>query len=352
MRFSSMKSVAVFLSLVFLVVSAGTAVETSLTGGLKKWKAGVGWGWVWGADDEVGALNEMTDQSRLEAIRAVQKGQVFDLGVTYDRDSFKWPGHSPGEIMTFRSPEGVDRQGDFRPALLSERGTAWHSCALFMNDNVATQIDGLCHATEGDDDHWYNGFTEAEWGGNWGPRKCDATTIPPIIARGVMIDLARYKGVRALPPHYGITAEDLRGALAQQGTKLIPGDVVLIRTGAIQFWSDLEDRDALAKHDTAGLLLEGARWLVEQQGAMMIGSDTSGLEYWPSDDDAEAHIKATGSFMPVHNYLLIEQGVHIAEFHDLEQLAREQVYEFCYICTTAKIRGTTAGFALRPIAVR
>src|SRR5574341_1518434 len=65
---------------------------------------------------------------------------------------------------------------------------AEHSCALFMNDNVATQIDGLGHATEGADDHWYNGFAEKGWGGNWGPRKCDASTIPPIVARGVLID--------------------------------------------------------------------------------------------------------------------------------------------------------------------
>ena len=57
------------------------------------------------------------------------------------------------------------------------------------------------------------------------------------------------------------------------------------------------------------------------------------------------------SFMPVHNYLLIEQGVHIAEFHYLEELAAEEVYEFTYIATTNKIRGTTAGFTMRPLAI-
>ena len=319
---------------------------------LKKWQLGTGWGWVWGPDDEVGALNEMTEASQLAAVQMVQRGQVFDLGVTYDRDSFKWPGHSPGEIITFRSPEGVKRQGDFAPARDDARGTAWHSSALFINDNVATQIDGLGHAVEGDNNHWYNGFKEADWGGNWGPRKCDAVTIPPIVARGVLIDVAGAKGVRALPPHYKITTADLRATLAAQGTQLLPGDVVLIRTGAIQFWDDLEHRELLAAHDSAGLLLDGARWLVEQKGAMMIGSDTSGLEYWPSEADAAAHQKQYGSFMPVHIYLLIEQGVHIAEFHYLEELATTKTWEFCYQCTTAKIRGTTAGFALRPIAMR
>ncbi|MBG88192.1 MAG: hypothetical protein CMO80_14995 [Verrucomicrobiales bacterium] len=316
---------------------------------MKKWKRGTGWGWVWGPKDEIGALNEMTDATRQAALRLAKTGKTYDLGVRYDRDSFKWPGHNPGEIMTFRSPEGVKRQGDFPPA---KTGTAWHSCALFISDNVATQIDGLCHAVQGKDNHWYNGFKEEDWGGDWGPRKCDASGIPPIIARGVLIDVAGYKGVKALPAHYGITVADLKGALKKQGTTLKPGDVVMIRTGAIQYWSDPEKRDALAAHDSAGLLLEGAKWLVERNGSMLIGSDTSGLEYWPSADDSTAHQKKHGTFMPVHNYLLIKQGVHIGEFHQLEDLAKDRVYEFCYMCTTAKIRGATAGFTLRPLAIR
>ena len=71
---------------------------------------GKGWGWVWGPDDEVGTLNAISTQSVLAATRLIREGRVYDLGVTYDRTSFKWPGHSPGEIITFRSPEGVKRQ--------------------------------------------------------------------------------------------------------------------------------------------------------------------------------------------------------------------------------------------------
>ena len=346
------RRVALFVVAAILVSTISRAVDQANPVSMKKWKQGVGWGWVWGEKDEVGALNEMTDASRLAALRSVRSGKVFDLGVKYDRESFKWPGHNPGEIISFRTPEGVKRQGDFAPATDSSKGTAWHSCAVFISDNVATQIDGLAHATEGKDNHWYNGFKEKDWGGNWGPRKCDASNIPPIIARGVLIDVAGYKGVRALPPHYGITVDDLRGALEKQNTELRPGDVVLIRTGAIQFWHDMDERQRLSDHDSAGLLLESAQWLVEQKGAMMVGSDTSGLERWPAEEDAEAQLEEHGSFMPVHNYLLIEQGVHIAEFHYLEDLAKESAFEFCYVCTTAKIRGTTAGFALRPIAIR
>jgi kynurenine formamidase len=343
------KSHAITLGMALLATLASQAAE-----GLQKWEKGKGWGRIWGNEDEVGALNEMNDASRLAALQLAKTGKVYDLGVIYDRNSYKWPGHNPGEIISFRTPEGVKRQGDL-PALLERNPTktAWHSCALFVNDNVATQIDGLGHATEGDDNHWYNGFKEADWGGNWGVRKCDATTIPPIIARGVLIDVAAFKGVDALPSNYAITANDLDQALKKQNTALKPGDVVLIRTGTLQYWGDSgSNHTKIAQHDSAGLNLEAAQWLVEQQGAMLIGSDTSGLEYVPREEDTAAYREKYQSFMPVHNYLLIRQGVHIGEFHNLEQLARNKVYEFCYVCTTAKLKGTASGFALRPLAIR
>jgi len=161
--------------------------------GMKRWKQGTGWGWVWGPEDQVGALNEMTDASRLAALRLATGGRSYDLGLPYDRNSYRWPGHSPGEIISFRTPEGVARQRDL-PFTTPEGGntghTRWHSSVLFINDNVATQIDGLAHITHGADNHWYNGFKEEQWGGNFGVRAMDVTTIPPIVARGVMIDVA------------------------------------------------------------------------------------------------------------------------------------------------------------------
>jgi hypothetical protein len=85
---------------------------------------------------------------------------------------------------------------------------------------------------------------------------------------------------------------------------------------------------------------------------MLVGSDTSGLEYVPKDEDTNAYRTKYKSFMPVHNYLLIQQGVHIGEFHNLEGLAGDKVYEFCYVCTTGKVKGAASGFTLRPIAMR
>ena len=314
---------------------------------IQGWKKGRGYGWIWGREDEVGALNAMTPDSTLAALKLARRGRVYDLGVTYSRNSYKWPGHSPGEIITYRSPEGAKRQQDqplTNPRYAARQ--AWHSCALFISDNVATQIDGLAHITAGNDNHWYNGFKEADWGGDFGVRKCDATTIPPIVARGVMLDIAALKKVEALPPGYGITPADVDRALARQQIELRPGDVVLFRTGTLRYWGeDGADHEKIAMYDTAGITLQTARYLVEQFGTMLIGSDTSGLEVTPPPGDPDTPI-------PVHNYLLVEQGVHIGEFHYLEDLAREQAYEFCYIAITNKIAGTTAGFAMRPIAIR
>ena len=316
---------------------------------LKGWTKGKGWG-PWGKDDEVGALNAVSADSIKAALGLVREGKVYDLGVNYDAESFKWPGHNPGVIMTFRGPEGVKRQGDFKPVAdraLNPDGVAWHSCALFISDNVGTQIDGLAHITQGEENAWYNGFKEADWGGNFGVRKCDSTTIPPIITRGVLLDVAGFRRVDALPAHYRITAADLRATAERQKVKLRPGDTVLIRTGTVGHWGlNGADHKTIGEHDSAGIDLAAAKWLVEEQGAILIGSDTSGLEWSPGP------MESAGGFIPVHRYLLIDQGVHIGEFHNLEELARQRVYEFCYICTTAKIRGAVAGFALRPIAIR
>jgi kynurenine formamidase len=317
-------------------------------GAVKGWTKGKGWG-PWGKDDEVGSLNAMTPKSIQAALALVKEGKVYDLGVNYDADSFRWPGHSPGAIMTYRGPEGVQRQGDFKAAVdpkANPEKIFWHSCALFMNDNVGTQIDSLGHITRGKDNQWYNGYKEADWGGNFGIRKCDATTIPPIITRGVLLDVAAFRKVDALPSHYRITAEELKATAAAQKVTIRPGDTVLIRTGTLRYWGTSgADHDKIRTHDSAGIDLGAAKWLVEQQGAILVGADTSGLEHTPGPGDPPV-------FIPVHRYLLVDQGVHIGEFHDLEALARDGVHEFCYICMTNKIRGTTAGFALRPIAVR
>jgi kynurenine formamidase len=323
-----------FIATLFLMaaIASGQAPEG--------WQKGKGFGWVYGAGDEVGSLNAITSQRHvLRALQDVKEGKVYDLGVLLDKRSFMWPGHSPIEVMTYRSPQG--ELLDEEPVMPPDSKMMWHSCAIFISDNVGTQIDGLGHIVYGDDRHWYNDFKESEHGGDFGVLKASADTIPPIIARAVLIDVAGWKGVDALPAKFAIGPEQLQAALKKQGTSIEPGDIVFIRTGAGRYWGETgSDHAKIGEYDTAGLSLEGAKWLVEEMAAVMIGADTSGLEV------------AGDAPYPVHKYLLVDQGVHIGELHNLEELARDKAYRFTYVATTNRIKGATAGFAMRPLAIR
>ena len=154
-------------------------------------------------------------------------------------------------------------------------------------------------------------LTEEDWGGNWGFRKCGAENIPPVVARGVLIDVARALGVEMLPDSYGIGADDLKAALDRQGSKILPGDVVIIRTGRMTVWPEF---DAYLVNEP-GLNLEGAKLLAEA-GAMLVGGDNVGVEQLPSaiPDD----------WIPVHSYLLAECGVAIMEGDRLVGLFTER----------------------------
>jgi kynurenine formamidase len=327
------------VAVVLLAFAAGTSAQGP------GWVKGKGYGWIWGPNDEIGALNMLTPQRVMNALKIPTQGKVYDLGVLYDRASFQWPGHSPAEVISFRTPEGLKRQKDL--SFLQGKLAHWHSAAVFISDNVGTQIDSLCHITTGDDDHWYNNYKEKDWGGNFGPRKACADKIPPIITRGVLLDIAGLKGQVPLPAEFEITPDDLKAAMTRQNVDIQPGDAVFIRTGIMSLWGEAgHDKAKLAPHDSAGINVAAAKFLVEEKGAVLIGADTSGLECtgkcWRNPTD----------FYPAHVYLLAEQGVYIGEFHYLEDLAKDRVYEFTYVAATNKLRGAAAGFVMRPAAIR
>jgi len=176
------------------------------------WQKGRGWGWIWGAEDEIGALNAITAESVLDALKLAKNGMVADLGVMVDRRSFRWAGHAPTEVMTYRTPHGERVVKDDVPGANDPR---WHSTAVFTCDNIGTHLDGLAHVTVGiaGDTHWYNGFRESQHGSDFGVLKAGADKFPPIIARGILIDVAAFKQVDALPAHYEITPEQLQQTL-------------------------------------------------------------------------------------------------------------------------------------------
>jgi kynurenine formamidase len=322
------------------------AASTLLAQAPKGWVKGKGYGWIWGPNDELGALNAVSTPDRvLAALRSIRTGKVYDLGVPVDRTSYKWPGHSSTEVMSYRSPLGVKAEKDVPGFATSTKGLAFHSAALFLSDNVGTQLDGLGHITTGTDNHWYNGQREATGAGDFGVRKSDADKIPPVIVKAVLIDVAGWKGVDALPANFAVGSKEMQAALTAQGVDIEPGDAVFLRTGTLRYWGvSGADHAKIAQHDSAGLSLEGAKWLVEQKGAVLVGGDTSGVEV--GTDPA-----LPNAVVAVHEYLLIEQGVHLGEFHNLEGLARDKIYRFVYVVLTNRVRGAAAGFALRPIGI-
>jgi kynurenine formamidase len=303
------------------------------------WSRGSGWGWIWGDDDEVGALNAMTTETRLAALGSVTEGRVFDLGLTMERQSFVGSFHAHTEVLTYRTAEGFKAEQGIDPD-----GVSFNTTMVLISDHAGTQLDGLCHACFGPDNHWYNGYTSGESRSDFGPDVAAASGIPPIILQAVLLDVAGHKGVAHLGASFAIAPELLQSTLEAQEVEITPGDAVFIRTGALSNWGEAgRDHAALAEPDTAGITLAAARWLVEEKGAILIGSDTSTLEVMPPADG--------DNISPVHKYLLVDQGVHMGELHYLEELAQARAYKFCYIALTPKIKGTTGGFALRPIAV-
>jgi kynurenine formamidase len=284
----------------------------------------------WGPADEIGTLNMMTDASRSDVLKQVAGGKVYDLGVDlfvgmptccapFGDPTFQiWMTHNPARDM---SKELLSYSGD----------------AVSMYTHTGTHIDTLNHF--GLRGKIWNQVSADDAVGVRGWTKSGADKYPPIVARGVLIDVAKSKNVAHLPTSYPITVADLEEALKKQGTTLRPGDVVLTRTGLMTLWPDV-NKYRLA--DQAGLSLEAAQWLVEKQQAMLLGADNFGVENFPSKDPE--------NFVPVHTYLQAEKGVSLLEALWLEDLAKDRVYEFLFIATPLKMRGATAS-PIRPIAI-
>lgn len=284
----------------------------------------------WGPADEIGTLNMMTDASSFDVLKQVVSGKIYDLGVELfvgmpnccahwgDPGYQIWMTHAPTRGNT---KELVSHSGD----------------SISMYTHIGTHIDTLNHF--GLRGKIWNQVSADEALGTRGWNKSGVEKYPPIIARGVLIDVARSMNVEYLPESYSITVTDLKKALKKQRTTLQPGDVVLTRTGLMTQWPD-PSKYRLA--DQAGLSLEAAQWLVEEQKAMLLGADNFGLESFPSKDSA--------NFVPVHTYLLAEQGVSLFEVLYLEELAKDQVYEFLFIASPLKMRGAT-GSPIRPLAI-
>jgi kynurenine formamidase len=213
---------------------------------------------------------------------------------------------------------------------------SYTGAAVSMYTHMGTHIDALNHF--GLDGKIWNGFSAEQHAGDRGWQVAGAENIPPIIARGVLIDVAAAKGVEMLPDGYRITSDDLKDALKKQQVSLQEGDVVLIRTGRMQRYENASEY----MKNPPGLGIAAARFLVEEGGAMIVGADNLSLEAFPSELEDD--------YVPVHTYLLAEQGTPILELVYLEDLSRDRVYEFAFVGGSLKLRGADAA-PIRPIAL-
>ena len=288
-----------------------------------------------GPEDEIGMLNLITPDSRARVVAEADARTCFDLSVDYFVGMPSWlAGGDPAyQLWLSHTPAGQvadDRAAGREPFELM----AYSGDCVSMYTHCGTHIDALNHF--GYYGEIWNCFSVAEHLGARHWHRCGVEQQPPIVARGLLIDVAASHGVDILPDSYGIGPDDLRQALDRQGSEVRPGDVVLVRTGRMQVWPD---HDAYLLNEP-GLNREGAEYLAKA-GAIVIGADNIGLDQMPSVDPE--------NWVPVHTYLFTEAGVAIMEVVHLDEIAAEGVYEFAFIGAALRFRGATAA-PMRPFA--
>ncbi|AZD30682.1 cyclase family protein [Pseudomonas chlororaphis] len=292
----------------------------------------------WGPKDEIGRLNLITEQSRAAIMARVSGSQAYDLAVEYyvGMPSWQAAGDPPYQMWMTHTPHGNVIADPMQVGEPMNRHVSYTGSAVSMYAHMGTHIDALNHF--GLNGKIWNGFRADQHLGDRGWNVTGAEKLPPIVARGVLIDVAAAKGVDMLADHYRVTRADLQQALKAQKVSLEKGDVVLIRTGRMR---DYEKAQAYMANPP-GMSLDAAKFLVEEGGAMVVGADNLSFETFPSEVE--------GNYLPLHTYLLAMQGAPILELVDLEGLSRDRVYQFAFIGASLKFRGADAA-PIRPIAL-
>jgi kynurenine formamidase len=163
--------------------------------------------------------------------------------------------------------------------------------------------------------------------------------VDTLMTRGVLIDVAALKGVDMLGETYEITVADLEQALQKQNQRLQPGDAVIINTG----WGKLWGKDnARYMKSSPGIGVKAAEWLAKQD-PMLVGADTVPVEILPNPDPEIS--------LPVHQIMLVGNGIHLLEDLKLDELAGKRMYEFAFVMQPLKLQGFT-GSTVAPTAIR
>jgi len=280
----------------------------------------------WGAGDERGAGNHQKAAAVMKAAGMIKTGEVIELAhVLNDKMPFFGTRRFDVHVKRTFLNQPANKRGSNEELVVSEIG------------QVGTQLDGFAHQSH--EDSLYNCFKISEISSRGGFTKLGIHQLGTVFGRGVLIDVAAYKGVETLPDTYEITVEDLEGALKKQGTTLQAGDAVLINTGWNKLWG--KDNAKYVK-SCPGIGVKAAQWLIGKD-PLLLGSDNWPVEVAPNPDPQIS--------LPVHQLALVVNGVHLLENLKLDELAQKQVYEFAFLMQPIKLQGGT-GSTVAPVAVR
>jgi kynurenine formamidase len=280
----------------------------------------------WGADDQRGAANRLTPAKVLEAKDLIKQGTVYQLGHVYESGMPMFGTRH----YSLRIPQAFAMPG---------RNQAVYHDEVISGElgQIGTQFDGLGHLGIGD--LFYNGNRRSEFAQAEGLMRLGIENVGPIVTRGVLIDVARFKGVEQLQGGYEITLADVQGALQRERVEIRPGDVVVIHTGWGALW--MKDNPRFVE-SAPGIGIAAAQFLADKE-VVVVGADTWGVEVMPNPDSSLS--------APVHQLLIARNGIYLHENLITDALARDSVYEFAYMYAPLRLKGAT-GSPGNPIAIR
>lgn len=286
----------------------------------------------WGPEDQRGAANLLGPAKVLEAAALIGEGRVYSLGRVYE----------PGMPLFGDRHYSLTIPGAPTGGPLGESGILYND-EMFSGEigQIGTQFDGLGHIGQRVDgeDRYFNGVRGSELYGTYGLARLGIENVGPIVTRGVLIDVARYRGVARMEAGEIVSVADLEGALSAQGVEVRPGDAVFIRTGHGALW--MTDNAAYNAGEP-GVGLEAARWLIDRR-IVLKGADTTSGEALPGEDPGRPY--------EVHRLMIMRHGIYNLENLNLDELAADGVWEFAFVFSPVPLKGAT-GSPGNPIAIR
>lgn len=286
----------------------------------------------WGADDEIGAANYVSPEQVLMAASLVKKGQVHPLGIVVDPKMPAFPPRSMSLLVVQPGQHnGRDMSQDFGWDLAynDDQATLWFG--------IGPQLDGLGHM--GEAGMYYNCNKAVDFIDISGLKKLGTDKVPPLVGRGVLVDMAKYFKVANMVAGQAISSADIKAAAKAQAVDFRQGDVILLHTG----WTDAmlaTDPKAWATAEP-GINNEAAAYLASLN-PMAVGADTWGVDVVPP-------VKGDKVFYG-HIEFLKNNGIYILETMNTGRLARENVNEFMFVLGQARIKGTVQ-MIINPVAM-